>query len=294
MKSEKDVLAMIQDITPHKFANEYRPQPPDEDSYVFYFLNKKVLIRWNKDKLTFPKFRDLEPYNDELYDSYIYLFSIDGKRYYLLDNINYPMDENYSMEHVEIFRKDRPDYLDFAGITAYQLHSWYRSRRFCGVCGKPMVHSDKERMVYCVSCRQMEYPKICPAVIVGIVNGDKILMSTYANSSKTSYALIAGFAEIGETIEDTVRREVMEEVGLKVKNIRFYKSQPWSFTDTLLMGFFVDLDGDETITLDHNELSSARWFSQEEIPVEENNLSLTNEMIIYFKKNGNVWKEETK
>lgn len=283
---------MIQDITPHKYANEYRPKPPQEDSFILYFLNKKVLIRWKKDKLTFPRFRDLEPFNEELYDSWIYLFSIDGKGYYLLDNINYPMDDSYSMEHVEIFRKDRPDYLDFAGITAYQLHSWYRSRRFCGVCGKPMVHSDKERMVYCVSCKQMEYPKICPAVIVGIINDDKILMSTYANSSKTSYALIAGFAEIGETIEDTVRREVMEEVGLKVKNIRFYKSQPWSFTDTLLMGFFVDLDGDETITLDHNELSSARWFTQEEIPVEENNLSLTNEMIMYFKKNGNVWKEK--
>ncbi len=283
---------MIQDITPHKYANEYRPKPPREDSFILYFLNKKVLIRWKKDKLTFPRFRDLEPFNEELYDSWIYLFSIDGKGYYLLDNINYPMDDSYSMEHVEIFRKDRPDYLDFAGITAYQLHSWYRSRRFCGVCGKPMVHSDKERMVYCVSCKQMEYPKICPAVIVGIINDDKILMSTYANSSKTSYALIAGFAEIGETIEDTVRREVMEEVGLKVKNIRFYKSQPWSFTDTLLMGFFVDLDGDETITLDHNELSSARWFTQEEIPVEENNLSLTNEMIMYFKKNGNVWKEK--
>lgn len=283
---------MIQDITPHKYANEYRPKPPQEDSFILYFLNKKVLIRWKKDKLTFPRFRDLEPFNEELYGSWIYLFSIDGKGYYLLDNINYPMDDSYSMEHVEIFRKDRPDYLDFAGITAYQLHSWYRSRRFCGVCGKPMVHSDKERMVYCVSCKQMEYPKICPAVIVGIINDDKILMSTYANSSKTSYALIAGFAEIGETIEDTVRREVMEEVGLKVKNIRFYKSQPWSFTDTLLMGFFVDLDGDETITLDHNELSSARWFTQEEIPVEENNLSLTNEMIMYFKKNGNVWKEK--
>lgn len=287
---------MIQDITPHIYVNAYRPQPPCEDSYILYFRGKQVLIRWQKGRrASFPRFRDLEPYNEgQLYDTYIYLFSVDGQRYYLLDNIDYPMDENYSMEHVEIFRKERPDYLDFVGITGYQLHSWYRSRRFCGVCGKPMVHSDKERMVYCVSCKQMEYPKICPAVIVGIVNGDKILMSTYANSSKTSYALIAGFAEIGETIEDTVRREVMEEVGLKVKNIRFYKSQPWSFTDTLLMGFFVDLDGDETIILDHNELSAAGWFTRDEIPVEENNLSLTNEMIMYFKKSGNVWKEETK
>ena len=190
---------MIQDITPHTYVNAYRPQPPCEDSYILYFRGKQVLIRWQKGRrASFPRFRDLEPYNEgQLYDTYIYLFSVDGQRYYLLDNIDYPMDENYSMEHVEIFRKERPDYLDFVGITGYQLHSWYRSRRFCGVCGKPMVHSDKERMVYCVSCKQMEYPKICPAVIVGIVNGDKILMSTYANSSKTSYALIAGFAEIG-------------------------------------------------------------------------------------------------
>jgi NADH pyrophosphatase NudC (nudix superfamily) len=102
--------------------------------------------------------------------------------------------------------------------------------------GNPWYTAIKRGWCTASAAEQMEYPKICPAVIVGIVNGDKILMSTYANSSKTSYALIAGFAEIGETIEDTVRREVMEEVGLKVKNIRFYKSQPWSFTDTLSDG----------------------------------------------------------
>ena len=280
---------MIQDITPHTYVNAYRPQPPCEDSYILYFRGKQVLIRWQKGRrASFPRFRDLEPYNEgQLYDTYIYLFSVDGQRYYLLDNIDYPMDENYSMEHVEIFRKERPDYLDFVGITGYQLHSWYRSRRFCGVCGKPMVHSDKERMVYCVSCKQMEYPKICPAVIVGIVNGDKILMSTYANSSKTSYALIAGFAEIGETIEDTVRREVMEEVGLKVKNIRYYKSQPWAFSDTLLLGFYCDLDGEDKITLDREELALAEWFKREDIPVQPSRDSLTNEMIMKF-KNGEI------
>ena len=129
----------------------------------------------------------------------------------------------------------------------------------------------------------MEYPKICPAVIVGVTKGDEILLTRYAGRSYKKYALIAGFAEVGETIEETVHREVMEEVGLKVKNLRYYKSQPWSFTDTLLMGFFCELDGEDGITLDTNELAMAEWFEREQMPVEAEDLSLTNEMMMAFK-----------
>ena len=133
----------------------------------------------------------------------------------------------------------------------------------------------------------MEYPKICPAVIIGVTDGDRILMSKYAGRTYKKYALLAGFTEIGETVEQTVAREVMEEVGLKVKNIRYYKSQPWAFSDTLLMGFYCDLDGEDKITLDQDELALAEWFKRDEIPVEPSRDSLTNEMIIRF-KNGEV------
>ena len=85
-------------------------------------------------------------------------------------------------------------------------------------------------------------------------------------------------------IEETVSREVMEEVGLKVKNIRYYKSQPWSFSDTLLMGFFCDLDGEEEINLDREELAMAEWFDREKMPVEREDLSLTNDMMMAFKE----------
>jgi len=133
----------------------------------------------------------------------------------------------------------------------------------------------------------MEYPKICPAVIIGLTDGNRILMSKYAGRSYKKYALLAGFTEIGETVEETVAREVMEEVGLKVKNIRYYKSQPWSFSDTLLMGFYCDLDGDGTVTLDREELALAEWFEREEIPDVTSTESLTNEMIMRF-KNGEI------
>lgn len=147
-----------------------------------------------------------------------------------------------------------------------------------------MSLGEKERMLFCSECGNIEYPKIMPAVIVGIVNENRLLLSQYANREHKRYALIAGFSEIGETIEQTVQREVMEEVGLRVKNIRYYKSQPWSFSDSLLMGFYADLDGSEEITLDHKELAMAQWFDRSEIPVSEITGSLTNEMILSFKK----------
>lgn len=97
--------------------------------------------------------------------------------------------------------------------------------------------------------------------------------------------LIAGFAEVGEAVEDTVRREVMEEVGVKVKNIRYYKSQPWPFSDTLLLGFFCELDGNKKIILDKKELSEAEWIAREDMEMTDDGISLTYEMMDYFKNN---------
>lgn len=190
----------------------------------------------------------------------------------------------YTWEKIELMRTAGPKEAAFAGVTGMQLYGWYKSRRFCPACGRRMVHSEKERMMHCEACGQMEYPKICPAVIVGVTCKDKILLTKYAGRSFRNYALIAGFAEIGETIEETVEREVMEEVGLKVKNIRYYKSQPWSFTDTLLMGFFAEVDGDSDILLDERELSEGKWCTRSEVP-ENDGVSLTREMMSVFKYN---------
>ncbi|WP_456081656.1 NAD(+) diphosphatase [Mediterraneibacter sp.] len=274
---------MIQDIGEHIFDNQYYPSLPDRESYALYYEDHAALVRKYPDRIEFPRFRDIERLNEDVYEDAVYLFSIDGERYYLVEEINRERQSHYTMENTEIFRYAEPQYLAFAGITGYQLHNWYQSRRFCGKCGRRMKKDSKERMLYCESCHNMEFPKICPAVIIGVTDGDKILMSKYAGRTYKKYALLAGFTEIGETLEETVQREVMEEVGLKVKNIRYYKSQPWSFTDTLLMGFYCDLDGEAAITLDREELAMAEWFQRDEIPVEPERDSITNEMIIRFK-----------
>ncbi len=287
---------MIQDIAPHKYHNEYRPRKPKKEDYLMCYDGRKLLVNFKDQQIHFPKFKMMEELElldqEDLYEKCIYLFEIDGVGYYLCKQIEKMLEESegedsplegYKWKDIRSIREQEPKYLSFAGVTAWQLYQWYKSRKFCGKCGSPMEHDEQERMMHCPNCGQMEFPKICPAVIVGVTHGDKILMSKYNGRSYTRYALLAGFTEIGETLEETVAREVMEEVGLKVKNVTYYKCQPWSFSDTLLVGYYCELDGEEAITLDKEELSMAAWFDRGEITVEDEDCSLTNEMIMKFK-----------
>ncbi len=145
-----------------------------------------------------------------------------------------------------ILRELTPMWVSFSAVCASQLHRFYSSNRYCGCCGSEMIKSKKERSMVCSSCGNTVYPKIAPAVIVGIIHDGKLLLTKYAGREYTRYALLAGYTEFGETLEDTVNREVMEEVGLRVKNIRYYKNQPWGFSDSILMGYWAELDGSPT------------------------------------------------
>ena len=278
---------MIQDIAPHKLHNEYRPQRPDRQSIIIYYREREVMVRREEGKIVFPRFAELEEVYQGIYDQYIYLFTIDEERFYLIKDIEISLVKPYEWENINIFRTASPKYLGFAEALGYQLYTWYNHHKFCGRCGGQMKADEKERMLQCNDCSLTEYPMISPAVIVGVTNGDSILMSKYAGREYTNYALLAGFTEVGESVEHTVRREVMEEVGLKVRNITYYKSQPWPFTNCLLLGFFAELDGSPEITLDEEELAMADWFPRDEIPVEPDGISLTNEMMMAF-KNGEI------
>ena len=280
---------MIQDIYPHIYHNEYKDFQPENTDFILVFHRNTVMIRFKEEHLRYPTFSEMQSFSCD----YQYLFSIDNYKYFLAlpksCHLEEPsiMIDGYHYENVRIFRSAASRHTAFAGITAHHLFGWYQSNQFCGRCGQKMLPDHKERMLFCPDCRNMVYPRISPAVIVGIINGDQILMSKYAGRSYTNYALIAGFPEIGECAEQTVAREVMEEVGLKVKNIRYYKSQPWAFSGSLLMGFFCDLDGSDQIKLDTSELAEAGWYSRDEITLEDDHISLTREMIMHF-KNGNI------
>lgn len=273
---------MIQDIAPCRFDPAYRQRQPELEDVLLHYEYNKVMLLKEGDGLRLPTFRDLEE-EEDCRDRAYYLFSIDDRGYYLVTDLKAPEFGGYVMEGLPVFRTFRPGYQAFAGITGSQIYRWRQSRRFCGGCGCPMEPSDKERAMVCPACGQTEYPKISPAVIVAVKNGDKLLMSRYARGTYRNYALIAGFVEVGETFEDCVRREVMEEVGLKVKNIQYYKSQPWAFSDTVMAGFTAELEGGDTIRLEEEELAEAGWFARDEIPEYSPFISVGHEMMKAFK-----------
>ena len=240
---------MIQDIFPHKLDNHFYPaRKASANSFVMAFRHQDILVKGEE----FPRVSQMpEEYREKL----IYLFAVDEDYYFFLDarDESMALPEGYEFVNVRSFRRSgiAEKKNVFLAFTALQLANWYRGN--------------------------------VPAVIVGITNGDKILVTKY-KTGFAHFALVAGFTEIGETLEETVAREAMEETGLKVKNIRYYKSQPWGIVDDILVGFYCDVDGDDTINMDEGELKVAEWRSREEIELQPDDYSLTNEMMKMFKE----------
>jgi len=273
---------MIQDIYPHRLRNEFIPaRPVDPEGLLFCFDGDCVLCAIVNDCVALPRVKDIPSDAERRY-----LFALDDAPSYL------DMEEGTGrsasgMEWVPVRmlrrRAQGPREVIFAAWTAFQLYNWYRDNRFCGRCGGQTVLAPDERAVMCPACNRRIYPRIIPAVIVGVINGDEILMTKYRGRDIPYYALIAGFTEIGETLEQTVAREVMEEAGLRVKNIRYYKSQPWAIVDDLLAGFYCDVDGPTEIHMDANELKEAVWVRRENVTGQPNDFSLTNEMMLVFR-----------
>ena len=284
---------MIQDIFPHRFNNAYQQKRPADSSRILGFCDRTVYLS-NQDGIRFLTFKEWQDYNRRMGRSMppsVYLFTIEEEDYFLTDIHKEDKIEDFRFYKMFDIRPMRPMESVFAATTAFHLYQWYRDNQFCGRCGKKLIHSEKLRMMQCPCCANMVFPKIAPAVIVGVTNGDRILMTKYAGREYKRYALIAGFTEIGETVEETVQREVMEEVGLKVKKIRYYKSQPWGFDSNLLLGFFCELADEHEICLDREELSLAEWVDYHDILDDPEKLSLTHNMMEYFRdqKKAGVW-----
>ncbi|MBQ6421339.1 MAG: NAD(+) diphosphatase [Clostridia bacterium] len=254
------------------FHNQYSPLPPRDTDLVFCLREDCLLCAGGTGSLRFPTV-------GECGGAGTYLFSVGDTRCFA-GNVGGSGD--YRFVSASELRRARPQKAAFAGLTALHLLRWYNDNRFCGRCGKPMRHSDTERAMVC-GCGNTVYPKICPAVIVGILHDGKICLTKY-NRPTARWSLVAGYTEIGETAEQTVVREVREETGLKVTDVRYYTSQPWGLSGSLLLGYFCRAEGDPAIRVDGEELKEGRWFAPEEIDFENDGFSLTREMIDAFRK----------
>lgn len=151
-------------------------------------------------------------------------------------------------------------------IKAKTILHWLEVHQYCGVCGQPTVILKEELARKCSNCAQLFYPKTSPSVITLIERGNEILLARAPRFVPGMYSCIAGFIEPGETAEETLEREVFEEVGLKVKNLRYYASQHWPFPNSFMIGFFAEYASGEII-IDNVEIIDAQWFNKNNLPV---------------------------
>ena len=268
---------MLQDIAPSRYHVEYRNKQPEPDSPCFVFRGREVL---ESSGFSLPGWEELAPFASTVR----FLFRVDEQDYFLAELNGEETPAGYGWTEYRTGQDRKSKAFHFAENTAYHLYVWYRDNRFCGRCGGRTEHDGTERMLRCPVCGNMIYPKIAPAVIVALTDGDRIMMTRYRGRLYKGYALIAGFNEIGETMEDTVRREIMEEVGLHCRDIRYCASQPWGTESNLLLGYFARLDGAPSIRMDRQELSEAVWLDREEIDIPPDGYSLTNHMIQLFRR----------
>lgn len=164
---------------------------------------------------------------------------------------------------------------------AVQLVAWDRTHRFCGRCGTPTETAVGERAKRCPDCGLLAFPRLAPAVIVLVTRGDELLLARNANFPSAMYSTIAGFVEPGETLEDAVRREVLEEVGVALDGVRYFSSQPWPFPHSLMVGFTAEwASGD--IVVDGREIADAQWFHRDALPMVPPAISIARRLIDSF------------
>ena len=275
---------MIHEILPHKLNNEFKVCDPKLTDFLICYDGSKTLLKKSGDGYAIPRVGEILDSQGKSLDDFEghYLFSIDDTAFFL-DNRTVEAPEGYEYMGSRTFRGMNP-VERMGGATAAHIAHWESLNKFCGRCGNVTIRGDHERSIICPKCGNVVYPRISPVVIVAVHNGDKLLMAHNIDNPNPRLFLISGFVEIGESLEQAVHREVMEEAGLRVKNVRYFGSQPWPFSDSLIAGFTAELNGDDTIRMQQEELSEAMWVKREDIPEYETDVSISCCLIENFRR----------
>ncbi len=271
---------MLNEIDPGIFYDKsVQYHEPGDKDFLLCYRENQVLLKKSGDDYEIPTKRDFA----EIKDSPVYLFSLNSSHFFGLyeSDLYHP-----SVEYLDIFILRNLKNKEFAwlGSVGYQLMTWYNNNRYCGRCGSKTELKKDERAVVCPECNLVIFPKILPAVIVAITCNNKILLAKGKNYKGDFYALIAGYVDVGESIEETVIREVKEEVGLDIKNLKYYKSQPWPFSASLMLGFTAEADDTQQIIIDEKEIKEAGWFTRGNLPPHASSISISGDLITAFEK----------
>ena len=277
------VHSMIQDIHPHRFSNQYLANKAiGETDYIFHYQGNTLLLKANGEELAIPQKKDFPEISGEMES--VFLFSLNEVSCFLVWDDLKADESRFEYKDISFFRTTNQKEIAWISVVGLHLRNWYLQNKFCGKCGSKTQHKNDERAIVCPSCNTVVYPKISPAIIVAIISDDKILLAHNANFVGNWYSLIAGFVDVGETLEETLVREVKEEVGLDVWNIRYYKSQPWALSGSMMIGFIAEADANQPICIDGKEITDASWFSRGNLPSHPSTISIAGEMIEKFEK----------
>jgi NAD+ diphosphatase len=263
------------------FKPDFNPRQEKGDRDLWFVVHEgKLGVRNHQGACTIPRFRDLKPIQDALTGGQ-YFGRKDGTPCFLAEPAHpFPLQGLAFRDIFELLGLLEDEFLLVAGCAS-QLARWGRTHRFCGQCGSATEDQIKERAKTCPHCKQTYYPRLSPAIIVAVVKDNKLLLARSARFAYNFYSVLAGFVEPGETLEECVVREVREETGVQVKNVRYFGSQPWPFPDSLMLGFIAEYAEGE-IELDDSEITDAGWFAADALPNIPPKVSIARRLIDWY------------
>ncbi len=259
-------------------------EPPDifRNAYCFLFQGSKLLVKIKNGSASIPFLKNVKRLNIED-PGYLYLGTLDDNHCYsarLADKTGL-LQGNDFIQLRELY-SILPDELWQTAGLALQLINWNRNSRYCSRCGQPVELKQDERAKTCGSCGRIDYPRVNPCIIVAVVRDDRLLLARSSRFPKNNlYSVLAGYVESGETLHECIEREVKEEAGIEIKNIRYFDSQPWPFSSSLMIGFTAEYAGGE-IKIDNKEIIDAGWYSVDNLPSVPRWGSIAGELINWF------------
>lgn len=250
----------------------------------FIFEHENILLYQTCEQLMVPQLKDIGFFKAQISRQYyfgiyqdIHCFALE-----LVRDAKTP--ENF----LSIPFRQAHEYIEqnlfLVATRAKQLLHWEKASQFCGYCGHRTVFSNQEYCKICPHCQALFFPPVSPVVLVLITRNDQILLARSAHFREGIYSVLAGFIEPGESAEQAAARETLEEVGIAIKNIRYFSSQPWPFPNNLMLGFTAEYDSGE-IQMDPKEIEDAKWYSIDQLPQLPNSFSLSRQMIDDFVSN---------
>jgi NAD+ diphosphatase len=264
------------------FTAGRKPQEGRDLPPLWFIVDQgRVLVRPREGGPSFPETHELGSLDLETSQG-LYLGATEGQACLLAHgDASAPAPEGLEWAELRPLWSALPEELFWVAGRANHLAGWDRSHRLCGACGADLSLLEEEWAKTCRSCGQTYYPQVSPAVIASVVDGDRILLARNRHYRYPFFSVLAGFVEPGENLEAAVHREIREEVGVEVKNIRYFGSQPWPFPNSLMIGFIADYAGGE-ISPDPDEILEARWFTRDAMPEMPASISIARRLIEAF------------